>query len=199
MKNTCSKTSLHDFIRCLFHQDYSVLSEGKECKPDELMNAWQQIYEEYCLISGSPEYAKILKCLNEINRLLSILLFGGRAIQILSCKYSPENIAILKRIGFNYDFSNVDRKSYDRDIENCSKKMKGFEVQLQIQQKKKLELFGLDENGEIKNKKQQQTEKDFLKSVAVVRKSIGTPISLRETMLDEWAGMVALHNEMNTK
>jgi len=199
MKTTCSQTSLHDFIRCLFHQDYSVLSEGKECKPDELMNAWQQIYEEYCLISGSPEYAKILKCLNEINRLLSILLFGGRAIQILSCKYSPENITILKRIGFNYDFSNVDRKSYDRDIENCSKKMKGFEVQLQIQQKKKLELFGLDENGEIKNKKQQQTENDFLKSVAIVRKSIGTPISLRETMLDEWAGMVALHNEMNTK
>jgi hypothetical protein len=199
MKNTCSQTSLHDFIRCLFHQDYSVLSEGKECKSDELMNAWQQIYEEYCLISGSPEYTKILKCLNEIIRLQKILLHGRAAVTVLSYKYSQPDIEVLKQIGFNYEFSATDRKSYDKDVINCANRLKGFEVQLQIQDKKRLELFGLDENGQPKGKKQEQTEADFLKSVAIVGKSNGYHIQLRNTMLDEWAGMVKLHNEMNQK
>lgn len=199
MKNTCSQTSLHDFIRCLFHQDYSVLSEGKECKPYELMNAWQQIYEEYCLICGSVEYIKILKCLNEIIRLQKILLHGGAAVAVLSYKYSKPDIEVLKKIGFNYEFSNTDRKSYDKDVLICANKLKSFDIQLQIQLKKRLELFGLDENGNQKNNKQQQTESDFLKSVAIVGKSNGYHIQLRNTMLDEWAGMVKLHNEMNKK
>jgi len=199
MITTCSQTSLHAFMRCLFHQEYKVLSEDKNDKEQDLINAFQQIYEEYCSISGSPEYSKILKCLNEIIRLQKILLHGRAAVTVLSFKYSLPDIEVLKQIGFNYEFSNTDRKSYDKDIQNCAQKLKSFEVQLQIEDKKRLELYGLDENGKPKGKQKEQNEGDFLKSVAIVGKSNGYHIQLKNTMLDEWAGMVKLHNEMNKK
>lgn len=199
MKTTCSETSLHDFIRCYFHGEYKVLSDGEECKESDLLDLWQHIYEEYCMLSGSHDYAKILKCLNEIIRLQKILLHGRAAVTVLSYKYSDNDIEILKRIGFNYEFSKIDRKSYDKDVMNCANKLKGFELQLQIQVKKQQELFGLDENGQPKGKQKEQTESDFLRSVAVVGKSNGYHISLNQTTLSEWAGMVKLHNEMNQK
>jgi hypothetical protein len=200
MKRTPSDITLHEFIRCLFYQEYKVLIDDEAGVTDEILSEiWQSIYEQYCLLSGSHDYAKILKCLNEIIRLQKILLHGRAAVTVLSYKYSQPDIEVLKQIGFNYEFSATDRKSYDKDVVNCSNRLKGFEVQLQIQDKKRLELFGLDENGQPKGKKQEQTEADFLKSVAIVGKSNGYHIQLRNTMLDEWAGMVKLHNEMNQK
>lgn len=199
MKKTCSETSLHDFVRCYFHKEYKVLSGGDKCSEKELFESWQQIYEEYCLLSGSHDYAKILKCLNEIIRLQKILLHGRAAVTVLSYKYSQNDIDVLKQIGFNYEFSKDDRKSYDKYVINCANRLKGFEVQLQIQVKKQAELFNLDENGQPKQQQKEQTEADFLKSVAIVGKSNGYHISLKQTSLSEWAGMVKLHNEMNQK
>lgn len=199
MKTTCAQTSLHDFIRCFFHQEYKVLSEGEKCTDEQLNEAWQAIYEEYCIISGSLDHVKIMKCLNEIIRLQKILYYGSAAVFVLCYEYSEPDIEVLKKIGFNYEFSKTDHESFIKDVEKCAKKLKGFDLQLQVQQKKRLELFGFDENGNQKNNKQQQTEGDFLKSVAIVGKSNGYHISLKNTMLDEWAGMVKLHNEMNKK
>jgi hypothetical protein len=200
MKQTPSDITLHDFIRCLFHHEYKVLIDTeKDVTEAVLSEVWQSIYEQYCIISGSLDHVKIMKCLNEIIRLQKILLHGNASIFVLCYEYSEPDIEVLKKIGFNYEFSKTDYERFKKDVENCAKKLKGFDLQLQVQQKKRLELFGFDENGNQKNNKQQQTEGDFIKSVAIVGKSNGYHISLKNTMLDEWAGMVKLHNEMNKK
>ena len=200
MKRTPADITLHEFIRCLFYQEYKVLIDDEKDVNDALLSEiWQGIYEQYCILSGSVQHVKIMKCLNEIIRLQKILLYGKNAIAVLSYKYSDNDIKILHDIGFDYDFSHTDRKAYDHDLENCAKKLKGFELQLQVQEKRRLELFDLDENGNPKGKKEEQTEETFMESVAIVGKSNGYHISIRQTTLSEWAGMVKLHNKMNQK
>ena len=200
MKQTPSDITLHDFIRCLFHHEYKVLIDTeKDVTEAVLSEVWQSIYEQYCILSGSVDHIKIMRCLNEIIRLMKIINHATAAVTVLSYKYSENDIKILHDIGFNYSFSKDDRNSYNKDLENVSKKLKSFQIQLQVEDKKRLELFGLDENGNQKDKKEDQTEADFMKSIAIVGKSNGFHIPIKQTLLSEWCGMVKLHNEMNKK
>jgi len=209
MKENCSEVTLYDFIRCMFHQDYTVLSDEKKLHTDkeliQLSERWGIIYEEFCQICENPQYSNLLDSLNEIIRLQEIIYRSGAAMAVISLYHDffmikelikqdyPENdVNYLKSIGFNVNFDKNDIESYEKDFKNVEGKLKGFELQLQMEQKK---VQDKQKNTENKG----QTEAEFMEGVAVVGKSQGYNISIKQTSLLEWSGMVKLHNKMASK
>ena len=192
MKNTCSNTTIYEFLECKFRSNYDILAEKDSEKPVS-KEVFELIYEQFISLSGSKEYSNLLNELNELIRLNNLVLSTRAALAVLTYKFDKEQIEILKKNGFNaqYDVSDVD--SYIKDLNAAWSLLKGVEIKIQIQIKRIEELQKKNKNAP------EQTESDFMEGLTNVSKFMGFRIGIKETTLAEYAGYIKLNNSQAQK
>ena len=68
---SCSELPLSIFIRCLLHHDYSGLVLKGNPNEGKIVNAWENIYQEYIELSDNQYFKKLIALYKDIGELQS--------------------------------------------------------------------------------------------------------------------------------
>ena len=179
MIDRCKDLLLIDFMACL-EGNYTVLGEGT---PEEQNAVWVQIWAEYCELTGNIRFLKMLKIMKENTILKSKLTAIDLCLKVLVKKYSVECIDILKKYGYEYEYSQQDRVSFLDDLLKVRSKSKILHIQLQRNEQ---EYDNLQKESDVKN------NSDFTEALVAVSKFMGYRINPKETTTLEYIGMVKM-------
>jgi len=126
---TCSDLPLIRFIRCVCDSDLKQLVIEGEVSPEELIDGWQSIYQEYIELSGAAGNDYQLKLTAEISQLFIKYTTITEAVE-LSRKYRYDDIIkMLKSEGYNFQFNHNDPESYHKDLDRVLSRAKSLLVQ----------------------------------------------------------------------
>lgn len=136
----CYDLPIVRFIRCLCEGDYSALVIEGEADPGTLVEAWQNIHQEYITLMGNSQDNYLFTLMLEVNRLYFRHLSITEAVKLLGAHRFDELVMMLKKEGFNYPFNPNDTEGYRKDLNKVVNRAKSLLVELE-QKKKQLELL----------------------------------------------------------
>ena len=175
----CHQITLDRFIRCLLHNDFSVLRRSGNPSQRELSQAWEHLYMEYCDLSGDNQQRRILMISREVGLLESKLLMIQSAVMVLSIRYSQKMVDLLHQIGYNYTIDPSDPVRYMETLERILKKSKIITVSLE---QKRYEYEQL--TNEIKG--EPLTEQYFEELMVELSRFLGDFIRTRDVTVTEF-------------
>ena len=178
----CDEVTLDLFCQILKTGKVELLLINGAMTNDELADAWAEIWDEYCQISGNSEYQIMLDLLKEVGILRAELMAIETAIIVLRKENSPEHIEILKQLGYDYNWDYSLPDLFFKNLEKVSKKVKNKVVLIQDKQKQ-------IEAEQAKITKQRGGK--FEDNIPIVSKYMGFAIRKKETSLAEFAGYIA--------
>lgn len=99
---SCSELPLWNFIKIVITGDLTYLGDGT---PEQLQEAWANIFMEYCDIFPSKNSIYVCQLTSEIEHLRTKLEVIQAIIDALSIQYIPDLVLELIDYGFNYPFT----------------------------------------------------------------------------------------------
>ena len=147
---------LHKFITCLVDKDLSPLIISGTPTKNQLLEAWQIIYDEFSDAIGGGENKTYLSLLKDITKLDNKLKFVESIVNILSTPYRDESandiILVLNKI------CNTKFKFNDpAELQRCIDRSMSIKIQLEL---KMMQLKEMQGKMEGENKK--PTREQFL-------------------------------------
>jgi hypothetical protein len=173
--------SIRGFMRCLFHNDYSVLIIKGKASEEMLRERWDRLYEDYAVATDNTNYTRLMTSMREYIRITGKLISAEAGLTILQCRYDAEAADGIRQLGYNLQFNPKDRKAYDRDLHALLTNCKTLRAKVSIQ---------AGEIEKIKNeagKNKQATEQDFLTGITIVSKHMGYRIDPATCSIGEYA------------
>lgn len=128
----CSETPLQIFIDCLCHKRFERLIKSGKPSQDEILNAWNELFTEYCDLSGSNEMNEVLQVTKKIGVIQAKQTAIALSVIVLSHRNSEISKDNLRQLGFNYDF---DAALVD-DLQRVISAAKSYEIELKSLQKR---------------------------------------------------------------
>jgi len=179
----CSQTPLDVFIDALVNKNLDRLVIYGKATHKQISDAWELLFTEYCEISGSPQYQRLVNLSREIGGLQSKLLSISLCTKVLSYRYSSKCITTLRRFGYIYKFNLQDPESYIRDIKAVVTKSKSVQIALD-QSLADYDKLMKESNG--KN----LSEDYFQKALVELSKFMGFRINAKEVTVSEYVAIV---------
>lgn len=179
----CSQTPLDVFIDALVNKNLGRLVIYGNASRREINEAWELLFTEYCEISGSPQYQRLVNLSREIGGLQSKLLSIRLCVKVLGYRYSARAVTTLRRFGYNYKFNLQNPEGYVRDIKAVMTKSKSVEIALD---QSLAEYDKLLKESDGKN----LTEDYFQKALVELSKFMGFRVNAREVTVSEYVAMI---------
>lgn len=186
--NNCRTLTMDKFIDCLVNGNMKCLVVSGEPTDEEIQSAWEQIWDEYCILLNQPNYKIILKTLQNIVLYESKLIAIDYCMIVLSRQHSEPCIEILKKFGFNYSFDFNDKEQFEKDLKNVKS----------ISKVTLIKLKGERKNYEIQIKKSESKaikESDFDKTFISLSKFMGYKVNATDTTVSEYCSMISMINK----
>jgi hypothetical protein len=184
----CSDLPLSIFIDCLINKNLRRLTKSGNPTQKELTSAWDQIYSEYCDLSGSPGYKVYMLLNKEIGYLRSKILAVKCCLEVLRYRPSDKAISQLRAYGYAYVFDFEDKVSYLKDLTMVGSKIKTAELALELKTKELLKM-----NSESKS--DTLTESTFTDIMTALSKYIGHRIDPKEITVSEFASIRKMYDQ----
>ena len=131
LKTHCTQVTLDVFIKCLVHNDYSGLIIRGRHTQQQLAQAWEYLYMEYCDLSGSISNKRILSLAREIGMMEARLLTIRTAVLVLSVRYSQRMVDLLHKYGYRFSLDPNTGKQYLDELETIIKKSKTIVITIE--------------------------------------------------------------------
>ncbi len=170
--------TLDQFIRINLSGDTTILLKSGKASPEQLSAAWGEIVAEYAELSNTNEYQAGMKVMTEYGYLKNRYVMLVMAVKVLHYKYDDDCVEILKRAGYNYEFSATNPVALLKDLELVSKKMKTIQVQLE---QKAAEVENMSKDVQV-------TENTWTDSIAAISKFMGFRIDRNVVSVAEYVG-----------
>lgn len=177
----CNQTPLDVFIDVLVNKNMSRLIRFGKATQRELSEAWEQLFTEYCEISGSPQYQHMLNLLRQIGGMKSKILSVQLCITVLNSRYSSKCQKTLKSFGYNFHFDADDSVSYLKDLKAVATKIKSTEFALEQAEKEYKKL--------IEKTDEKVTEKQFDEAIIELSKYMGYRVDRKQVTVTEYVYM----------
>jgi hypothetical protein len=111
----------------------SIIKSGSCTDESELIEAWAIINQQYAETIGDHEQKLFLSLFIEINKLSVVIEQIARYVKALDKLYVKQFAdALNKLLVTNFKFDVKDPASYDRDLQRCIKRSKGYQIQLDL-------------------------------------------------------------------
>ena len=136
----CSELPLNRFIDCLIDHDFEKLIKFGTCSKLTLLSIWENIFIEYCELSNTPHFKKLLSLTREIGQMKSKLMAIDTCIYVLTYQYSYYCITVLQKLGYKYDFNYNTIDTYIADLKKVAINKKSIELSIQQKEKQLNEL-----------------------------------------------------------
>lgn len=177
----CSQTPLDVFIDALVNKNLDRLVIYGKATQKQISDAWELLFTEYCEISGSPQYQRLVHLLRTIGSTRAKLLSVRACIAVLSHRYSERSVQTLRLFGYKYSFNVNDKISYANDLKSLEQKIKTSELSLIQTEKEYYELLNESENSNDDNY--------FPQTLIELSKYMGFRINPREITVSEFVLM----------
>jgi hypothetical protein len=146
----CRETPLKVFIDCIVdHNLNSLIKYGKpaEC---QLRFAWDELYQEYCDMSGGSSYKTLVSLANDIATLDRKITQIKICLRVISLTESQTCVNILRKHGYKYNFDRKNETEFRADLDRVANKSKVIEIVMnqKILQRDSL-IRMIPNNGEI--------------------------------------------------
>lgn len=116
-------TPLKIFVDCLVHHNYRKLIISGNPTEEEIKKAWDELFLDYCDLSGSDELRRMVELTKKIGALQAKLIAVKTSLLVLSTgKNSEQCKTVLNKLGFNYESK--------KDIAAVISASKSFELEL---------------------------------------------------------------------
>ena len=174
------------FIECLIYHKYHCLIVRGKPSEKELTEAWEGIWDEYCILSNQNNYKTVVMHLQSIALFERKILLIEMCLIILSRQYNETVIEILrKKLGFNYKFDINNPEEYIRDLQTVQRRKKNIEFSLSLEQTNYKNLVNKNKNNDI-------TKKDFDTIFVSLNKHMkyGFKITPMNTSVSEYCAMI---------
>jgi hypothetical protein len=175
---------------CLTGNLFWLIIEGE---PDEydLLEAWQNIIDEYCELVKTPKTNGIADCYKRIEHCHFKIKFTERCLEFLYDWYDEEVAMFLMEIGLSFPVRIDDTSLYYKQLERIETQAKSFVVELANLE---IEYKRLNPEQEHALKK---TEVDYEKDIAILSQFMGYRIDKRTTSVTEMCAIMNLFTEHN--
>lgn len=174
---------LDRFITCVCDQDLSVLVISGTPTPNELLSAWNDIYDEYVAAVNDKEQQHILRLTKEINCLEFDFKLIGLCVTRLEIEHSDEVLGILKKlIPTNLKFNPADLEQYKKDLSLVISKSKRMIIEIE---NKRGELGKL-----APEKGSRVTRSEFDKVIVRASKFMAYKVDKKTTTVSEFVRIV---------
>lgn len=177
------ETPLEVFIDALVNKNLSRLIKYGRASQRQLAEAWETLFAEYCEISGSTQYQRLINLTKEIGSLQSKLLSIQVSIRVLGFRYSSKSISTLARFGYKYRFDIQDPESYTRDVKSVLLKSKSVELALDQSLVEYQKLISSTDEKPL-------TEEYFEKALVELSKFMGFRVDPRQVTVSEYVAML---------
>jgi hypothetical protein len=138
---TCEACPLQVFLDCLFDNDFSGLIVRGEASPQQMQQAWQELYQEYCEISDSQGLQQSVTAIKELNIGLSKIMFLDAALKVLELAVAPDVVAMLNENGIKTNITGTEtRPELLKKIELAKTRAKKWVIEVE-QAKKNVEAL----------------------------------------------------------
>lgn len=179
----CSSTPLDVFIDALVNKNLGRLVIYGKATQKQINDAWELLFTEYCEISGSPQYQRLVNLTREIGGLQSKLLSIRLCVKVLGYRYSAMAVSTLKRFGYNYKFNPLDAEGYVRDLKAVMTKSRSVEIALD-QSLAEYEKLLKESDGKS------LTEEGFQRVLIELSKFMGFRVNAKEVTVSEYIAMI---------
>jgi signal recognition particle subunit SEC65 len=146
---TCDRLPLSVFLDCLFDREYEGLIISGQPTQDELINRWQNLYQEYCEITNQGNLSDHMKLMQDCNVCLCKIQVVEAINKVFRWYYSPELVEILEQLGLkpgikpDDDFPTIARK-----MEMVATRAKKLIVEYQTKKQQLDKLEAINKAGE---------------------------------------------------
>jgi len=182
-----NQTPLDVFIDCLVNKNLVRLVRAGKATSRELSEAWEQLFSEYCELSGSPKYQHMLNLLRQMGGMKSKILSVKLCITVLESRHSEKCIQVLKRFGYKHHFNPGDQEAYYKDLKAVATKIKSTELALDQAEKEYTKL--IEKTGE------KITEQQFDEALLDLSKYMGYRIDKHQITVAEYVLMIKRMNK----
>ena len=155
---------------------------------NQLAEAWEQVYTEYCDITGSTQYKSIQNVRNDYLAIHSKREALRIALLVLAQRHSEKMVKLIHDYGYNYKFNWDDPVSYRKDMESMTARVKGLDLPLQIKKEAYEKLITGYEGKEV-------TVHDWNLLIGAVEKFMQFHINRREVTVSEFAAYKRMMEE----
>lgn len=107
--NDCAKLPLDRFIDCLIDNDLSQLIISGTATQEQLQQAWDKIYVQYCELSQSGSYNEVFEIMKEINDLRAKITIANNTIAFLQLNYDKDLVDLLNTFALRCDVKEDDK------------------------------------------------------------------------------------------
>lgn len=184
----CSECPLEVFIDALVNHNLNRLVRGGRPTEEEIGKAWQNLFFEYCDLSGTKSYRQLFAINKEIGILHSRRLTIQLCIRVLSVHPMESAKQELRRAGYNYKFDHNTWGEYVNDLKNVSERSRSIEIALkerEFEYEQAIKQYG---GKEI-------TTHDFEKILVELSKYMGFRLSPREMTVSEYVAIYAKYEK----
>lgn len=176
------------FIDCLVDNNFERLIKRGKANDYILLSNWENIFIEYCELSGTTHFKKMLSLMREIGSLKSRLMAIDTCIYVLANKYSFYCVTTLRKLGYDYKFDRNNFADYVKDIELVNNKKKTIELTIA---QKETEYSNL-----LQESKDANIDRVFFdKQLIILSKWIGFSLRKREITVSEYVSILKNYTE----
>lgn len=159
---SCSELPLSIFIRCLLHHDYSGLVLKGNPNEGKIVNAWENIYQEYIELSDNQYFKKLIALYKDIGELQSRIYAVELGLFLLANGRNQMVINNLNKLGYKRKWTD---ETYQSDLENIKSRINSAKLMIKIKEKQMDDL--------MKENRKPVKESDFDKALTVMSKYQG--------------------------
>lgn len=172
---SCSELPLSIFIRCLLHHDYSGLVLKGNPNEGKIVNAWENIYQEYIELSDNQYFKKLIALYKDIGELQSRIYAVELGLFLLANGRNQMVINNLNKLGYKRKWTD---ETYQSDLENIKSRINSAKLMIKIKEKQIEEL--------MKENHKPVRESDFDKVLTVMSKYQGYRIRKEDITVSEF-------------
>ena len=175
----CSECPLDAFIDALVNNNHRRLIKSGNTTPADIEIAWQNLFYQYCDLSGTKSYRQLFAINKELGQLRSRLLTVYLCLKVLSVNHEPQCVSILHKLGYAYELNPENQEKYKKELSTIEQKSRTIEIAIQEKEaeyKNALAEFGGS----------QVTEEDFTKALVELSSFMGFRLNPREITVSEY-------------
>lgn len=181
----CSELPLNRFIDCLIDKDFEKLLKYGKASKSQLLSAFEEIFIEYCELSNTVHFKKLITLTREIGQMKSKLMAIETCVYVLTYQYSYYCVTVLKKLGYKYEFNYEKIDSFIEDLKKVATNKKSIELSIQQKEKQLNELKDVAGGVEV-------DKIYFDKQLIMLSKHNGYHVKKTEVTVSEYLAMMQI-------
>ena len=168
----CENTPLSVFIDCVVNKNYQRLVISGKATPEQLSEAWQTLWYEYCDLNKSANYTTIIEAIKLLSFTKAKLTAIRLCVSVLRHSEDKDCIDLLKKYGYNYKFDRTRIIDYHKALDRVLLNSNALEITIK-QAEKQIE----DLNKEAEQKEEVKVAEIWAENIERLSKYVGYEIN----------------------